>query len=86
MQYMKQEFAPVIDRTTKTREGLYRATLYQTVEGGKLPLEGEIDPAGTVFFIGHFVPVVTDYRALAHEGVRALPHVSRRPPAPRSRR
>jgi hypothetical protein len=61
MQYMKETFNPVIDRT-KTREGLYRATLYQTVEGGKLPLEGEIDPAGTVFFIGHFVPIATDYR------------------------
>jgi hypothetical protein len=63
LQYMKETFAPVIDRATKTREGLYRATLYQTVEGGKLPLEGEIDPAGTVFFIGHFVPATTDYRA-----------------------
>jgi hypothetical protein len=62
MEHMKEAFNPVIDRTTKTREGLYRATLYQTVEGGKLPLEGEIDPAGTVFFIGHFVPIVSDYR------------------------
>ena len=63
MQYMKQVFEPVIDRT-KTREGLYRATIYQPVEGGnKLPLEGEIDPAGTVFFIGHFVPISSDFRA-----------------------
>ena len=70
-QYMKDTFNPVIDRSTKTREGLYRATLYQTVEGGKLPLEGEIDPAGTVFFIGHFVPIVTDYRA---SRVKAFEH------------
>jgi protein-disulfide isomerase len=70
MQYMKEMFNPVIDRT-KTREGLYRATLYQTVEGGKLPLEGEIDPAGTVFFIGHFVPITADYRA---SRVKALEH------------
>jgi protein-disulfide isomerase len=70
MQYMKETFAPIIDRT-KTREGLYHATLYQTVEGGKLPLEGEIDPAGTVFFIGHFVPIITDYRAAR---VKALDH------------
>jgi hypothetical protein len=61
-QYMKEAFNPVIDRASKTREGLYRATLYQTVEGGKLPLEGEVDAAGTVFFIGHFVPIVSDYR------------------------
>ena len=62
MEYMKQVFEPVIDRT-KTREGLYRATLYQAMEGGKLPLEGEIDPAGTVFFIGHFVPMTADVHA-----------------------
>jgi Thioredoxin len=70
MEYMKQTFNPVIDRT-KTREGLYHATLYQTVEGGKLPLEGEIDPAGSVFFIGHFVPIVSDYRA---SRVKAFEH------------
>ncbi len=70
MQYMQQVFEPVIDRT-KTREGLYRATLYQAVEGGKLPLEGEIDPAGTVFFIGHFIPVTSDFRAAR---LKALDH------------
>lgn len=62
LQYMKQVFEPVVDRT-KTREGLYRATLFQQVEGGKLPLEGEIDPSGTVFFIGHFMPITADFRA-----------------------
>jgi hypothetical protein len=61
MQNMKQVFEPVVDRT-KTRAGLYRATLLQTMEGGKLPLEGEIDPNGTVFFFGHFVPMTADYR------------------------
>jgi hypothetical protein len=70
-EYMKDAFNPAIDRTTKTREGLYHTTLYQTVEGGKLPLEGKIDPAGTVFFIGHFVPIVTDYRA---SRVKAFEH------------
>ncbi len=60
LQYMKEIFEPVIDKT-KTREGLYRVTLNQPVEGGKLPLEGEIDPAGTVLFIGHFVPLATDF-------------------------
>ena len=62
LQYMKQVFEPTIDRT-KTREGLFHVTLTQAVEGGgKLPLEGEIDPAGTVLFIGHFVPMSADYR------------------------
>jgi hypothetical protein len=70
MEYMKQVFEPVIDRT-KTREGLYRATLYQSMEGGKVPLEGEIDPAGTVFFIGHFVPLTADFRA---SRMKALDH------------
>ena len=70
MQYMQQVFEPVIDRT-KTRENLYRATLLQQVEGGKLPLEGEIDPAGTVFFIGHFMPLTADFRA---NRMKALDH------------
>jgi protein-disulfide isomerase len=61
MQNMKQVFEPLVDRT-KTRSGLYRATLLQAMEGGKLPLEGEIDPEGTVFFFGHFVPMSADYR------------------------
>src|SRR5258706_576095 len=61
MQNMKQVFEPLVDRT-KTRAGLYRATLLQSMEGGKLPLEGEIDPNGTVFFFGHFVPMSADYR------------------------
>jgi hypothetical protein len=61
MNNMKQVFDPIIDRT-KTRSGLYRATLMQTMEGGKLPLEGEIDPKGDVFFFGHFVPMATDFR------------------------
>jgi protein-disulfide isomerase len=70
MQYMQQVFEPVIDRT-KTREGLYRATLYQAVEGGRLPLEGEIDPSGSVFFIGHFIPITADFRA---NRIKALDH------------
>jgi protein-disulfide isomerase len=61
MQNMKQVFEPIVDRT-KTRTGLYRATLLQAMDGGKLPLEGEIDPEGTVFFFGHFVPMSADYR------------------------
>ena len=62
LQYMKQVFEPVIDRT-KTREGLFRVTLTQAIDGGgKLPLEGEMDPSGSVIFIGHFVPMSADYR------------------------
>lgn len=60
-QAMKQTYEPVIDRT-KTRDGLYKVTLTQTTESGKVPLEGEIDPAGTVFFLGHFMPMTSDVR------------------------
>ena len=58
---MQQNYAVTIDRT-KTRDGLYRVTLTQTTEQGKLPLEGEIDPAGTVLFVGHFMPLSGDAR------------------------
>jgi protein-disulfide isomerase len=58
---MQQNYAVTIDRT-KTREGLYKVTMVQTTEQGKLPLEGEIDPAGTVIFIGHFMPLNGDAR------------------------
>jgi hypothetical protein len=70
MQNMKQVFEPIVDRT-KTHSGLYRATLFQTMEGGKLPLEGEVDPDGTVFFFGHFVPMTADFRA---SRLKALEH------------
>lgn len=57
----QQNATPIIDRT-KTRDGLYRVTLEETTEAGKMPLLGEIDPAGTVFFIGHFLPLSGDIR------------------------
>ncbi len=60
-QNMQQNYTPVVDRT-KTRDGLYRVTMEQTTEQGKLPLEGEVDPAGSVFFLGHFLPLSGDVR------------------------
>jgi protein-disulfide isomerase len=75
LQYMQQVFEPAIDRT-KTREGLYRVTLYQQVEGGKLPLEGEIDPAGSVLFIGHFLPITADVRAARLKSLEHFVNVS----------
>jgi len=44
---------PVVDRKA-TVDGLYNVVLQQTTEYGKLPMEGEIDPQGKVFFLGHF--------------------------------
>jgi hypothetical protein len=57
----QQNFIPQVDRTP-TRDGLYKVTLLQTTERGKLPIEGEIDPAGTIFFFGHFRPMNEDVR------------------------
>lgn len=34
--------------------GLYNVTLLQSTENGKIPLEGELDPASGAFFLGHF--------------------------------
>jgi protein-disulfide isomerase len=58
---LKQNFSATVTHE-KTREGLYRVTLLETTERGKLPFQGEIDPAGTVFFIGDFFPVNVDLR------------------------
>lgn len=57
--HMQQNFTPVIDHTP-TRDGLLKVTLLQTTEHGKMPLEGEIDPKGTIFFFGHFRPMNED--------------------------
>jgi predicted DsbA family dithiol-disulfide isomerase len=59
---MQATFTPVIDRGNMTREGLFKVTLVETTERGKLPMEGEIDPKGTVFFLGHFRPLNDDVR------------------------
>lgn len=53
---MHQNFTPEVDHTTKQANGLLHATLWQTTEAGRVPLYGEIDPAGTVFFFGRFFP------------------------------
>jgi protein-disulfide isomerase len=43
-----------IDRK-RTDDGLFNVTLWQTTEHGKIPLEGEIDGEGRIFFFGHFL-------------------------------
>jgi protein-disulfide isomerase len=58
---LQQNFSATIDRQ-KTREGLYKVTLLETTERGKLPFRGAIDPAGTIFFIGDFFPINVDFR------------------------
>jgi hypothetical protein len=58
---LQQNFTATIEMQ-KTREGLYKVTLLETTERGKLPFQGAIDPAGTVFFIGDFFPINVDFR------------------------
>ena len=54
--HMQESFEPIIDHTP-TRDGLAPVQLPQTTARGKLPLEGEIDGQGKVFFLGHFRPI-----------------------------
>jgi protein-disulfide isomerase len=42
---------------------LYTATLFQITESGKLPLLGEVDPNGKMFFFGTFRNAKSDLRA-----------------------
>ena len=43
-----------VDRAKLTDDGLYRVTLHQMTEAGKLPLSGYVDAEGTMFFLGRF--------------------------------
>ncbi|HEX8168982.1 MAG TPA: thioredoxin domain-containing protein [Thermoanaerobaculia bacterium] len=60
---MQETVTPVIDRTTATSDGLYRVTLLATTENGKMPLEGELDREGRIFFFGHFRRANADINA-----------------------
>jgi len=59
--FLKENFTAVVGRQ-KTREGFYKVKLLETTERGKIPFEGEIDPAGTIFFMGNFFPLNSDFR------------------------
>ena len=50
---MQENMTAVVDRQ-RTRDGLYRVTLFETTERGRVPLSGVIDPEGRVFFMGDF--------------------------------
>ena len=59
---MQENMTATVDRT-RTDDGLLRVTLWQQTENGKLPMEGEIDPEGRVFFFGHFRRLGGDVKA-----------------------
>ena len=60
---MHMNVTPVVDRTKPTDDGLYKVTLLQATEPGKVPLEGEVDPQGKAYFFGHFRRLTADVRA-----------------------
>ncbi|HSP35290.1 MAG TPA: thioredoxin domain-containing protein [Thermoanaerobaculia bacterium] len=53
----------------RTRNGLLPVTMWETTEHGKVPLQGEVDPLGKVFFVGHFHDPAAD---LAAQRLKAL--------------
>ncbi len=59
---LQENFTPAIERE-RTRNGLLRVTMMEMTERGKVPIEGELDPDGKVFFVGHFRPANTDFAA-----------------------
>ena len=59
---MQESMTAVVDRTSRTLDGLFKVTLYQTTEAGKLPLTGVVDAEGKVFFFGQFRPAGADPR------------------------
>jgi len=61
-QNLQSTFTPKIG-TDRTAEGLLPVQLLETTEYGPLPLDGEIDPQGTMFLLGHFGPIASDVRA-----------------------
>ena len=50
---LRETMSITVDRTP-TADGLWPVTLLQTVEAGKMPLTGFVDPQGKVFFFGQF--------------------------------
>ena len=59
---MQENFIPTIDRE-RTRNGLLRVTMMEMTERGNIPIEGELDQDGKVFFVGHFHPADLDFGA-----------------------
>jgi hypothetical protein len=61
-QNLQATFTPKIG-TERTAEGMLPVELQETTEYGPLPLDGEIDPQGTMFLLGHFHSNSSDIRA-----------------------
>jgi protein-disulfide isomerase len=68
---LQENFVPVVDRQ-RTRNGLLRVTMQEMTEHGKVPLEGEIDVDGKVFFVGHFHTATNDPAAARLKAFESL--------------
>lgn len=53
---MQQPFEVSVEKKP-TREGFFPVTMFQITERGKVPMQGELDPSGSILFIGHFHPL-----------------------------
>lgn len=72
----RNPFEVKVDRT-RTRNGFFKVVLTQITESGKIPLEGEVDPEGKMFLMGHFLPMDADASA---ERLKAFaPYVAKAP-------
>jgi protein-disulfide isomerase len=60
---MHDTFEPQVDHHV-TADGLFPVTLWQMTERGKVPMEGEVDIEGKVFFLGHFRRPTDDVKAV----------------------
>ena len=58
-----QEVVEVDVDLKRTVDGLFPATILQTTENGKMPMQGAFDEDGRVFFFGAFRPMNGDIRA-----------------------
>lgn len=59
---MQENVTVVVDKN-RTVDGLFKITLLQTTENGKMPMDGYVDEDLRVFFFGSFKPLNGDMRA-----------------------
>jgi protein-disulfide isomerase len=59
---MRENVTVTVD-PKRTVDGLFRTTMHQQTENGKMPLEGVMDENGSIFFFGSFRPA-SDMRAM----------------------
>ncbi len=55
-----------------TRDGLVKVTMWEQTARGKVPLEGEMDREGRIFFLGHFRPQSVNLVAARLESFKPL--------------